>query len=295
MFLPWARLPRWAILVPTIGYLASVSLLLISGGTDPSVQSTRRRALGPCPPSGPRHGPLLPPLLLGDRPGRRHGQPHRGRCGRPEQRGDEPAPPLLWTAVSVVITVAIYGLRERLEGKVRDSAELARLGRLMNGATQSLTSLRDPKDVIVEGTEVMAELAGSECSRSVYLRVSDDVVTQEAVADDLGSTPTSYLLRDDPYVRQVLETKRPLVTEIDLTMGPSLAHVVDGGRSSPTPSGSPSPPRASCTASSAWPAGAPRSPRTSSPAAAPWPTWSSLPWPTRSPTRSSRSRPTRTP
>ena len=40
VFLPWLRLPHWAILVPTIGYLASVTLLLISGGTDPSLQST---------------------------------------------------------------------------------------------------------------------------------------------------------------------------------------------------------------------------------------------------------------
>ena len=41
VFLPWwHRVPRWAILVPTIGYLVSVTLLLISGGTDPSVQST---------------------------------------------------------------------------------------------------------------------------------------------------------------------------------------------------------------------------------------------------------------
>ena len=37
---PGARLPRWAILVPTLGYLVSVTLLMISGGTDPSMQST---------------------------------------------------------------------------------------------------------------------------------------------------------------------------------------------------------------------------------------------------------------
>src|ERR1700733_3154656 len=40
VFLPWRRLPRWAVLVPAVGYLVSVTLLLISGGTDPSVQST---------------------------------------------------------------------------------------------------------------------------------------------------------------------------------------------------------------------------------------------------------------
>ena len=40
MFLPWHRFPRWAILVPTLAYLVSVTLLLISGGTNPNVQST---------------------------------------------------------------------------------------------------------------------------------------------------------------------------------------------------------------------------------------------------------------
>ena len=40
MLLPWPRFPRWTVLVPTLGYLVSVTLLLISGGTDPTVQST---------------------------------------------------------------------------------------------------------------------------------------------------------------------------------------------------------------------------------------------------------------
>ena len=34
MLLPWPRFPRWTVLVPTLGYLVSVTLLLISGGTD---------------------------------------------------------------------------------------------------------------------------------------------------------------------------------------------------------------------------------------------------------------------
>ena len=97
--------------------------------------------------------------------------------------------------------MTVHHLRNSLEGKVRDSAELARLGRLMNGATQSLTSLRDPKDVIAQGTLAMFELAGSGFRGASYLRVSDGVVTQEAVADGRGTVPTSYLLKDDPYVQ----------------------------------------------------------------------------------------------
>ena len=67
----------------------------------------------------------------------------------------------VWAAVAAVVAVTVHHLRISLEGKVRDSAELARLGRLMNGATQSLTSLRDPKDVIAQGTVAMFDLAGS--------------------------------------------------------------------------------------------------------------------------------------
>ena len=37
---PWRRLPPWGVLWPTLGYLVSVALLLISGGTNPSMQST---------------------------------------------------------------------------------------------------------------------------------------------------------------------------------------------------------------------------------------------------------------
>jgi diguanylate cyclase (GGDEF)-like protein len=124
--------------------------------------------------------------------------------------------------------MTVHHLRKSLEGKVQDSAELARLGRLMNGATQSLTSLRDPKDVLAQGTLAMFELAGSGFRSASYLRVSDGVVTQEAVADGLGTVPTSYLLRDDPYVKAVVDNGEPLVTRVDRTsMGATLRAVTD--------------------------------------------------------------------
>jgi diguanylate cyclase (GGDEF)-like protein len=228
MFLPWARLPRWAILVTTLAYLTSVCLLLVSGGTDPSVPSTA---------GGLSALVLLPVVGIALTYPRLYSvvvvaaaMVSLTAAGIVAQSSEATNVRrlLLWTAVSVVITAGIYGLRGRLEGKVRDSDELARLGRLMSGATQSLTSRRDPKEVIVEGTQVMADLAGSVCSRSVYLRVHDEVVVQEAVADEAASTPTSYPLRDNPYVRQVLETKRPVLAEIDrTTIGPTLRSLVE--------------------------------------------------------------------
>jgi diguanylate cyclase (GGDEF)-like protein len=98
----------------------------------------------------------------------------------------------------------------------------------MNGATQSLTSLRDPKDVIAQGALAMFELAGSGFRRASYLRVSDGVVVQEALADGRNTRPTSYLLKDDPYVKAVVDSGGPLVTRLDRTsMGATLRSVTD--------------------------------------------------------------------
>src|SRR5580700_1468012 len=228
IFLPWSRFPRWAVLVPTIGYLVSVTLLLISGGTDPSLQST----------SGGLSALILLPVLamalyypssytaivvaasmlsltaVGVAVQSSAATDLRRLFG--------------WTAVAAVVAVTVHHLRTSLEGKVRDSAELARLGRLMHHATQSLTSLRDPREVIAQGTVAVFDLAGSGFRGASYLRVSDGVVTQEAVADDRGSIPTSYLLKDDPYVRTVIDTGQALVTRVERTaMGASFRSVTD--------------------------------------------------------------------
>ena len=228
VLLPWQRFPRWAILAPTLAYLVSVTLLLISGGTDPSVQST----------AGGLSALVLLPVL-----GMALYYPSSytmiAVCGSvlslaavgvavQSTEATDLRRLFLWTAVGAVVAVTVHHLRASLEGKVRDSAELARLGRLMNGATQSLTSRRDPKDVIAEGTLAMSELAGAGFRGAAYLRVSDGVVTQVSVADDRGTIPTSYLLKDDPYVRAVIESGEPLVTRLDRTaMGATLRSVID--------------------------------------------------------------------
>ena len=228
VLLPWQRLPRWAILLPTVGYLASVTLLLISGGTDPSLQST----------SGGLSALILLPVLamalyypssytaivLGA------SMVSLTVVGVAVQSSAATDLRRLfgWTAVAAVVAVTVHHLRISLEGKVRDSAELARLGRLMHDATKSLTSLRDPREVIAQGTVAMFDLAGSGFRGASYLRVSDGVVTQEAVADDRGTIPTSYLLKDDPYVKTVVESGETLITRLDRTsMGASLRSVTD--------------------------------------------------------------------
>ena len=48
------------------------------------------------------------------------------------------------------------------------------------------------------------------------------------MADDRGSIPTSYLLKDDPYVKTVVESGETLITRLDRTsMGASLRSVTD--------------------------------------------------------------------
>ena len=228
LLLPWRWFPRWAILVPNLLYLVSVCLLLISGGTNPSVQSTA---------GGLSVLVLLPVLAVSLYYPSSYAVIVISAsvvsltvAGVVVQSSEATnlRRLILWAAVSVVVSVTIHRLRESLEGEVRDSAELARLGRLMNGATQSLTSLRDPKEVISEGILVISELAGPGFNRVSYLRVRDDVVEQQALADEQGSVPASCLLKDDPYVRQVLETKEPLIATLDrAAMGPTLRSIVD--------------------------------------------------------------------
>ena len=54
------------------------------------------------------------------------------------------------------------------------------------------------------------------------------MVTQEAVADDRGSIPTSYLLKDDPYVKAVIDNGQALITRVERTaMGASFRSVTD--------------------------------------------------------------------
>jgi diguanylate cyclase (GGDEF)-like protein len=225
---PWRGLPRWAVLVPTFGYLASVSLLLISGGGTASAQNTTAGlgafVLLPVLAMALYFPPSYSALAIGG------SMVSLAVAGAVADVGVAASVRrlLLWAAVSAVVAVTVHRLRDSLEGEVRDSTELARLGRLMNGATQSLTSLRDPKDVLSEGVKVMAELAGSDCTRSSYLRVRDGVIAEEAVADELGSVPSSILLRDDPYVRQVVGTGQPMVAALDVrAMGPTLRSLVE--------------------------------------------------------------------
>lgn len=228
VFLPWPRLPRWAILVPTIGYLVSVTLLLISGGTDPSLQSTS---------GGLTALVLLPVLAMALYYPASYSaiavvasMVSLTAVGVAVQSSAATDLRRLfgWTVVAAVVAATVHHLRNSLEGKVRDSVELARLGHLMHDATQSLTSLRDPKDVTAQGTVAMWDLAGKSFRGASYLRVSDGVVTQEAVADDRGSVPTSYLLKDDPYVRTVVDSGEALITGLDRSsMGASLRSVTD--------------------------------------------------------------------
>ena len=226
--LPGERLPRWAILGPALGYLGSVTLLLIAGGTNPTTQSSIGGLLAlvllpvlamalyyPASYSAIVIAASMVSLTIADT----------------EMRSTLVGGALrvmLWTAVTVVVTVTIHRLRRNLEGEARDSAEQARVGGLISGAARSLTSLRDPREVIAESVRVMAELAGAEVTRISYARVRDGVVSEDVMVDDLSSVPTGWLERDDPSLGQAMASSLPLVTTLERTaMGPTLRSVVD--------------------------------------------------------------------
>ena len=75
----------------------------------------------------------------------------------------------------------------------------------------------------------MLDQSGSGFERASYLRVADGVVTQEAVADRRHGAATSYLLKDDPYVKAVIDSGESLVMALDRSsMGPTLRSVTEG-------------------------------------------------------------------
>ena len=119
VFLPWPRHPRWAILVPTLGYLVSVTLLMISGGTDPSMHSTAGGlsalvllpvlAVALCYPSSYTAivvcAATVSLIVVGVAV---------QTSGATDLRRI-----FLWTAVAVVVAVTVHHLRNSLEGKAR--------------------------------------------------------------------------------------------------------------------------------------------------------------------------------
>ena len=289
---PWRRLPPWGVLWPTLGYLVSVALLLISGGTDPSMQSTA---------GGLSVLVLLPVLATALSYPRWYsvvvvagaaftltvvGVAVQSSAATDVRRI------FLWTAVCVIVATTIHRQRDDLEDGMRDSADLARLGRLMNGATQSLTSLRDPKEVVAQGMRVMNDLVGPGFVPAAYLRVSDGLVREESPAGP-GSEPASYALGTIP---QFVGWWRRVNLWWPHTTAPRWPRLCAPPSTPPSrgPRLFPSVRAGGSTASSGSGPATPPSPGRSSPAAVPWPTSSSSRWRTRWPIRSSRSKPTPT-
>lgn len=126
VFLPWwHHVPPWAILVPTIAYLVSVTLLLISGGTNPNVQSTA---------GGLSALVLLPVLAMALYYPSWYTAVAVGgsivsltvvSIAVQDSGATDLRRLFLWTGVGAVVAMTVHHLRHSLEGKVRDSAELA--------------------------------------------------------------------------------------------------------------------------------------------------------------------------
>ncbi|HEY6538967.1 MAG TPA: GGDEF domain-containing protein [Candidatus Dormibacteraeota bacterium] len=132
-----------------------------------------------------------------------------------------------WGASSVVLSVATHALRGRLGRAVAEREELLRQADALSQAAQHLTSLRQPDAVLSEACLLAAEMVsppGVPSRRAKYFQIEGDQAVSDWEFDEGKNKATSsYPLRENPYLEEVVRTGRPAVGAYDLdAAGPAL-------------------------------------------------------------------------
>ncbi|HEV2360480.1 MAG TPA: GGDEF domain-containing protein, partial [Acidimicrobiales bacterium] len=127
-------------------------------------------------------------------------------------------------------TVAIQGLRARMVKMIRQRGELLRRSNALLGATERLTGILDPEEVMSVAAQLSAELASPDSSgrRAQYMALDGDLVHMVAQYDETGHHVTStFLLEDHPYLLQVVQTGEAVRSRIDPSLlGPTLRPLI---------------------------------------------------------------------
>jgi diguanylate cyclase (GGDEF)-like protein len=228
MLLPWARLPRWAAVLPGLLYTVSAALLLVSvggeGGNDTGLFSV-----------------FLIPVIwtaLYDRDWQSAVVIFATvlAIGTVSVIQQDPLTILvrqvmIWAAMSVVITVSTHGLRSRLQRSVADREELLRQADALSQAAQQLNSLLDPRAVVSEACRMAAEMVsppGAAARRATYFRIEGASAIREWEFDESANPAAqSYPLAEHPFLSEVVRTGRPASGAFDLeTVGSTLRAIL---------------------------------------------------------------------
>ena len=134
---------------------------------------------------------------------------------------------LLFAAVAAMLSIAVHSLRRRLSEANDQTTRLLQQAEAINMAARELASLNGPGAIRDLGVELASRIAtqpGSRSRRSVYFHVEDDWFRIDAQFDAAGSlVGRTYPLIEHPVLTQVVESREPIVTEIDLEqLGPTV-------------------------------------------------------------------------
>lgn len=96
---------------------------------------------------------------------------------------------IFWTAMGVVVSVAVHELRAQVRRTFAAREELHRRTEALEAAAEQLTSILSPHDVLEAATRLAAEMVsppGTPGRRAQYARVSGEIVKLVAQYDEAG-------------------------------------------------------------------------------------------------------------
>ncbi len=134
---------------------------------------------------------------------------------------------LLFGSISVMFSVAIHALRDRLNLSNERTRRLLCQEKSINDAARQLTMMVDPPAITELGVQLaarMASPAGSEVRRASYLVIEDGVVRVEAQFDETGfELCGTWPLEDHPPLAEAARTGGPVVARLAAEdVGPTL-------------------------------------------------------------------------
>jgi diguanylate cyclase (GGDEF)-like protein len=227
--LPWPRLPRWMVVLPSCLYVVSASLIIVSVGAAQtgllpiflvpilwtslyqkrweSAVVISAAVLGILGLSIVEHASLVDLIRRVE----------------------------FWGACGVVIAFAAHGLRSRLGRAVGEREELLRQADALSQAAGRLTSLLQPDAVLSGACRLAAEMAsppGETAKKAQYFQLDANAASGEWEFDQTGSRANApYPLAEHPYLNEVVRTGQAAFGAYDLDrVGPTLrANLLSSG------------------------------------------------------------------
>ena len=139
---------------------------------------------------------------------------------------------VFWSLLAGLLSVAAHNLRDDVHSQEEVREELLRRTIALERASEELTAILDPDEVVTAATRIAAELAsppGTPGRRAQYCRIDNDTVTLAAQYDETGQTVTEpFALADHPNLLSVFLSREALSTELDAeTAGPTVRGMID--------------------------------------------------------------------